>query len=48
MGPTVTIDPLTGLISGTAPSTTGDYVVAVYAIEYRQVLGEAVRVERET
>ena len=35
MGPTVTIDPQTGIISGIAPSATGDYVVAVCASEYR-------------
>ncbi|NCI47282.1 T9SS type B sorting domain-containing protein [Sediminibacterium soli] len=35
MGPTVTIDPNTGLISGIAPSITGDYVIAVCANEYR-------------
>jgi len=29
LGSGVTIDPVTGLISGTAPSTTGEYVVAV-------------------
>ncbi len=35
MGPTVTINPVTGIISGTAPSITGDYVVAVCANEFR-------------
>lgn len=35
MGPAVTINPKTGLITGTAPATTGDYTVAVCALEYR-------------
>ncbi len=35
MGAGVTIDANTGIISGTAPGTTGDYVVAVCAIEFR-------------
>lgn len=35
MGANVTIDPLTGIISGRAPSQTGDYVVAVIVYEYR-------------
>ncbi len=35
MGPTVTINSKTGLISGVAPSRTGDYVVAVCATEFR-------------
>lgn len=35
MGPGVTIDPFTGLISGIAPSVTGDYVIAVCANEFR-------------
>ncbi len=35
MGSTVTIDPRTGIISGIAPSITGDYVVAVCANEFR-------------
>lgn len=35
MGPTVTVDSKTGLISGTAPGITGDYIVAVCAAEYR-------------
>ena len=35
MGPTVTINPKTGLISGTAPGITGDYVVAVCVSEFR-------------
>lgn len=36
LGDNVTIDPLTGIISGRAPSRTGDYVVAVIASEYRR------------
>lgn len=36
LGSNVSIDPQTGLISGRAPSQTGDYVVAVIADEYRQ------------
>ncbi len=36
LGPLVTIDPLTGLISGTAPSATGEYVIAVYVHEWRK------------
>lgn len=36
MGSNVTIDPATGIISGRAPSQTGDYVVAVIAHEYRK------------
>ncbi len=35
LGPLVTIDSLTGLISGIAPSTTGEYVIAVYVNEWR-------------
>ena len=35
MGSTVTIDPQTGIISGIAPSITGDYIVAVCANEFR-------------
>ena len=35
LGGSVTIDPTTGLISGTAPSVTGDYVIAVYVDEWR-------------
>jgi gliding motility-associated-like protein len=35
MGPAVTIDPVTGIISGIAPPTTGDYVVAVCALQFR-------------
>lgn len=35
MGPAVTINSRTGLISGTAPSMTGEYVVAVCVREYR-------------
>lgn len=35
LGSQVTIDPNTGLISGIAPSITGDYVIAVCANEYR-------------
>lgn len=35
LGNTVTIDSLTGLVSGTAPITTGEYVIAVYVHEWR-------------
>ncbi len=35
MGSGVIIDPVTGLISGTAPATTGEYVIAVYVTEWR-------------
>lgn len=35
LGPLVSIDPNTGIISGTAPSTPGDYIIAVCANEYR-------------
>ncbi len=35
LGPSVSIDPLNGIISGIAPNTTGTYVVAVVANEYR-------------
>jgi len=35
LGNAVTINPVTGLISGTAPATTGEYVVAVYVKEWR-------------
>ncbi|PZP52202.1 MAG: hypothetical protein DI598_01360 [Pseudopedobacter saltans] len=36
MGPEVAIDPKTGIISGIAPATVGEYVVAVYAQEWRK------------
>lgn len=35
LGSNVTINPLNGLISGTAPDATGDYVIAVCVNEYR-------------
>ena len=35
LGPNVTINPATGLISGTAPATTGEFVLAVYVTEWR-------------
>ncbi len=35
MGPLVTVDTKTGLISGQAPARTGDYVVTVCASEFR-------------
>ena len=35
LGSRVTIDPQTGIISGIAPSATGDYVVSVCASEFR-------------
>lgn len=46
LGSGVTIDPVSGLISGTAPATTGEYVVAVYVKEWRQgVLLDSVKKE---
>lgn len=36
LGSGVTINPVTGIISGTAPATTGPYVVAVYVQEWRK------------
>jgi len=46
LGSSVTIDPSTGLISGRAPSTTGEYVVAVYVKEWRKgVLIDSVKKE---
>jgi gliding motility-associated-like protein len=35
LGSSVTIDAATGMLSGTAPGTTGEYVVAVYVKEWR-------------
>ena len=35
MGSNVTIDPITGLVSGVAPNTTGAYVLGVCVSEYR-------------
>jgi gliding motility-associated-like protein len=35
LGPDVTINPTTGLISGKAPPQPGNYMVAVYVTEYR-------------
>jgi gliding motility-associated-like protein len=35
LGSNVTIDPKTGLISGIAPNTEGDYVLSVCAFEYK-------------
>ncbi|TDO28633.1 PKD domain-containing protein [Sediminibacterium goheungense] len=45
MGPTVNINRRTGLISGIAPSTIGDYVVAVCVEEYRN--GELIGTTRK-
>ncbi|TDW96061.1 PKD domain-containing protein [Dinghuibacter silviterrae] len=46
LGSGVTINPTTGLISGTAPSTTGEYVIAVYVKEWRKgVLMDSVKKE---
>ncbi|PZP42349.1 MAG: hypothetical protein DI598_17030, partial [Pseudopedobacter saltans] len=46
LGSSVTINPTTGLISGTAPSTTGEYVVAVYVKEWRNgVLIDSIKKE---
>lgn len=36
LGPNVTINPTTGLISGRAPDVVGEYVVAVYVDEWRK------------
>lgn len=36
MGPGVTINPVTGLISGNAPGNMGEYVVTVCVLEFRQ------------
>lgn len=35
LGSKVTISPITGIISGTAPSGVGDYILAVWVLEYR-------------
>jgi len=35
LGPNVKIDPVTGLISGTAPTTIGEYVITVCVNEYK-------------
>ncbi len=35
LGPGVSINPTTGIISGTAPAATGKYIVSVCAYEYR-------------
>lgn len=46
LGSGVTIDPATGLITGAAPATTGEYVVAVYVREWRKgVLIDSVKKE---
>ncbi len=46
LGSNVTINPVTGLISGNAPSTTGEYVVAVYVKEWRNgVLLDSIKKE---
>ena len=46
LGSSVTIDAVTGLLSGTAPSTTGEYVVAVYVKEWRNgVLIDSIKKE---
>ena len=46
MGSGVTINPVTGLISGTAPATAGEYVIAVYVSEWRKgVLIDAIKKE---
>jgi gliding motility-associated-like protein len=46
LGSSVTIDPATGLLSGTAPNTTGEYVVAVYVKEWRNgVLIDSIKKE---
>ncbi len=45
MGTSVTINPATGLITGIAPGTTGDYVVAVIVDEFRN--GEKIAENRK-
>lgn len=46
LGKGVTINPATGLISGIAPTTTGQYVIDVYAKEWRNgVLLDSVKKE---
>jgi PKD repeat protein len=45
LGSQVTIDDKTGVISGIAPSTTGQYVVTVCAYEYRQ--GKLINIHRK-
>jgi gliding motility-associated-like protein len=46
LGSAVSINPVTGLISGTAPATTGVYVVAVYVKEWRKgVLIDSIKKE---
>lgn len=46
LGSSVTIDPATGLLSGIAPATTGEYVVAVYVKEWRNgVLMDSIKKE---
>lgn len=45
LGGSVTIDSLTGMISGTAPTATGEYVIAVYAHEWRN--GELINSTRK-
>lgn len=46
LGSNVNINPVTGLISGNAPSTTGEYVVAVYVKEWRNgVLLDSIKKE---
>lgn len=46
LGSSVTIDPVTGILSGTAPGTTGEYVVAVYVKEWRNgVLMDSIKKE---
>jgi len=46
MGANVSINPVTGLIAGNAPATTGEYVIAVYVTEWRN--GVAIdRIKKE-
>ncbi len=46
LGSNVSIDPVTGFISGKAPATTGEYVIAVYVKEWRAgVLIDSVKKE---
>ncbi|MFT3680762.1 MAG: PKD domain-containing protein [Ferruginibacter sp.] len=46
MGDKITVNPRTGLISGTTPADTGEYVIAVYVKEWRNgILLDSVKKE---